>query len=358
MKDPRIVQYAQLLVKQSMQVRKGDRVLIRGDVGAAPLMEEIARFVWRAEAFPYVMPSWDALQRIKYTEASDEQLGTVSKLDEMLTTGFDCMAVIQAPENTKALTGLDPRKMGIHAKAFRPFSKHMISHTRWVACNYPSQGLAQDAEMSLDDYADFVFGACLIDWQATERFMKQIKTAFDVADWVRIVGPGTDLRFRLGGRPGIICAGEKNMPDGEVFYAPVEDSTEGYITYDFPAIYQGREVNGVRLEFREGRVVNASATKGEDFLLQVLDTDPGARVLGEFGIGCNYGIQRFSRDILFDEKIGGTIHLALGQAYEECGGKNESAIHWDMIKDLRREGRVEIDGQAVQENGKFLAIFI
>ncbi|HWI51597.1 MAG TPA: aminopeptidase [Symbiobacteriaceae bacterium] len=357
MKDPRIVQYAQLLVQHSMQVRKGDRVLIRGAVGAAPLMEEIARFVWRAEAFPYVMPSWDALQRIKYTEASDEQLATVGKLDEMLLTGFDCMAVIQAPENTKGLSGLDPRKLSINAKALQPFSRHMIKHTRWVTCNFPTQGLAQDADMSLDDYADFVFGACLIDWQATEAFMNQIKTVFDAADTVRIVGPETDLRFRLGGRPGMVCAGEKNMPDGEVFYAPVEDSTEGYITYDFPAIYQGREVDGVRLEFKAGRVVNASATKGEAFLLKMLDTDPGARVLGEFGIGCNYGIQRFSKDILFDEKIGGTVHLALGRAYEECGGTNDSAIHWDMIKDLRREGRLEIDGKTVQENGKFLAIF-
>ncbi|HWI65465.1 MAG TPA: aminopeptidase [Symbiobacteriaceae bacterium] len=357
MKDPRIATYAQLLVQHSMQVRKGDKVQIRGDVGAAPLMEEVARFVWRAGAFPYVMPSWENLQRIKYGEASDEQLGAVSNLDEMLMTGFDCMAVIRAPENTKGLTGIDVRKMAIQAKAFQPFSKHIINNVRWVTCNYPSHSLAQDADMSLDDYAEFVFGACLIDWQATEGFMRRIKETFDPASQVHIVGPGTDLTFSIAGRHGIICAGDKNMPDGEVFYAPVEDSTEGYITYDFPAIYQGREVDGVRLEFRQGRVVSATAKKGEDFLIQTLDTDPGARVLGEFGIGCNYGIQRFSKDILFDEKIGGTIHLALGRAYEESGGTNQSAVHWDMIKDLRKEGRLELDGQVIQENGEFREIF-
>lgn len=356
MKDTRIEAYAQLLVQHSMQVRRGDKVLIRGDVAAAPLMEEVARFVWRAGGFAYVMPSWENLQRIKYAEASDEQLGTVNKLDEMLMTSFDCMAVIRAPENTKGLTGIDVRKQSIVAKAFQPYQRHVLNHVRWVTCNYPTNALAQDADMPLDEYADFVFGACLIDWQATEGFMQRIKAAFDAAEQVRIVGPGTDLAFSIAGRRGIVCAGDKNVPDGEVFYAPVEDSAEGFITYDFPAIYQGREVDGVRLEFRQGRVVAATAKKGEDFLIKTLDTDAGARILGEFGIGCNYGIQRFSKDILFDEKIGGTIHLALGRAYEEAGGTNQSAIHWDMIKDLRREGRLELDGQVVQENGEFRGI--
>jgi aminopeptidase len=356
-KDPRIAQYAQLLVQHSMQVKPGDKVSIRGDIGAVPLMEEVARQVWRAGGYPWVVPTWEALQIIRYTEASDEQLSTISPVDELMLTGVNCSVVIRAPGNTRGLTGIDSQKQRLVAKAYQPFMKTYMNDVRWVTCNYPCNALAQDADMSLDDYADFVFGACLIDWKATEAYMQQIKNAFDAAGQVRVVGPGTDLTFSIAGRPGIVCAGEKNMPDGEVFYSPVEDSAEGFITYDFPAIYNGREVDGVRLEFSQGRVVRASAKKGEEFLLKMLDTDPGARRLGEFGIGCNFGIQRFSKDILFDEKIGGTIHLALGRAYEEAGGQNQSAIHWDMIKDLRTEGRLELDGRVVQENGKFRGIF-
>lgn len=354
MKDPRIAPYAKLLVEHSMQVKPGDKVLIRGNVGAAPLMEETLRYVLRAGGFPFVMASWDSLAHTKMSEATEEQLSTVTDIDRMLVTGFDCMAVIRAPENTKGLTGIDPLKQAAQAKAFQPLMKHLINDVRWVTCNFPCHALAQDADMTLDDYADFVFGACLIDWKETEAYMNRVKAAFDSAEQVRIAGPGTDLTFSIAGRRGIVCAGEKNMPDGEVFYAPVENSANGYVTYDFPAIYQGREVDGVRLMFRDGRVTDATAKKGEEFLIKTLDTDPGARFLGEFGIGCNFGIQRFSKDILFDEKIGGTVHLALGRSYEESGGTNVSAIHWDMIKDLRTEGRLELDGQVVQENGKFL----
>lgn len=356
MKDPRVAEYARLLVDHSVRVKPGDKVLIRGDLGGVPLMEEVYRQVWRAGGRPYVWPSWEGLQRIRFTEASDQQLAEVTEFDRLLLTGFDCMVHVRAPENTKGLTGLDVRKQTIAAKATQPYMHHLINNVRWVTCNYPCHALAQDADMPLDEYANFVYGACLIDWKETEAFMQRVKDAFDAADRVRISGPETELTFSIRGRKGILCAGDKNMPDGEVFYAPVEDSADGYITYDFPAIYQGREVDGVRLEFKEGRVVAASAKKGEDFLLRILDTDPGARVLGEFGIGCNFGIQQFSKDILFDEKIGGTIHLALGRAYEESGGTNQSAVHWDMIKDLRHQGLLEIDGQVVQENGAFRGI--
>lgn len=357
MKDPRIESYAQLLVEHSMRVKPGDKVLIRGEIGAAPLMEEMTRFVLRAGGFPFVQATWDSLGRIRLEEASIEQLSTVTDIDRVMLTGFDCTAFVRAPENTKMLSGTDSAKQGAQAKAMQPFMRHLINNVRWVTCNFPTNALAQDADLSLDEYADFVFGACLIDWQETKAYMNQIKDTFDAASQVRIVGPETDLTFSIAGRQGIVCAGENNMPDGEVFYAPVEDSAEGYITYDFPAIYRGREVDGVRLEFSKGRVVRAAARKGEDFLLSVLDTDEGARALGEFGIGCNFGITRFSRSILFDEKIGGTIHLALGRAYEESGGTNQSAVHWDMIKDLRREGRIELDGRVVQENGQFRDIF-
>ena len=356
MKDPRIASYAALLVEHSLQVKPGDKVLIRGNIGATPLLEELSRYTLRAGGFPYVFTSWDTLNRIRLTEASEEQLATVTDIDKTLLNGFECMIFVRCPENTKNLTGIDPARQAIQAKAVQPYMKHMLNNIRWTTCNFPCHSLAQDADMSLEDYADFVFDACLVDWKETGAYMQKVKKLFDAASEVRIIGPGTDLRFSIEGRQGILCAGDKNMPDGEVFYAPIEDSAEGYITYDFPAVYQGREVDGVRLEFSGGRVVHASAKKGEEFLLKTLDTDPGARFIGEFGIGCNLGIQRFSKDILFDEKIGGTIHLAVGRAYEESGGTNQSAVHWDMIKDLRQDGRIELDGEAVQVNGKFIKI--
>ncbi|HEY3369103.1 MAG TPA: aminopeptidase [Symbiobacteriaceae bacterium] len=356
MRDPRIAAYAALLVRHSMKVREGDKVLVRGGIAAAPLMEELTRYVLKAGGIPYVWPSWDSLNRLRIAEASDQQLSTVTDIDRVLMTGIDCMAVIKAPDNTKAMTGIDPARPAVQARALQPYMRHLINHVRWVTCNYPCNALAQDAEISLDEYTDFLFKACLIDWLETEAYMNQVKAVFDAGEKVRIIGPGTDLTFRVNDRLGIVCAGDKNMPDGEVFYSPVEDSADGCITYDFPAIYQGREVDGIRLEFAAGQVTRASARKGEDFLLKMLDTDPGARRLGEFGIGCNFGIDRFSKDILFDEKIGGTVHLALGRSYDEAGGTNQSAIHWDMIKDLRGAGRIELDGQVVQECGKFIGI--
>jgi aminopeptidase len=353
MKDPRLSAYAELLVNHSMTVKKGDKVMITGGITAAPLMEELVRHALRAGGFPTILPTWDALSRIKMAESSLEQLSTVTDVEDKLLTGFDCAVFLRAPENTRSMTDVSPERMAAHMRARQSYNTHLHNNVRWVTCNYPCQALAQDADMALEQYADFVFQSCLIDWKQTETYMNRIKSVFDAANLVRLVGPETDLRFSIAGRAGVVCAGTKNMPDGEVFYAPVEDSAEGHVAYDFPAIYQGREVDGVRLRFSGGRVTDAAATKGEDFLLQVLETDPGARRLGEFGIGCNFGITGFTRDILFDEKIGGTIHLAVGRAYEESGGTNKSAVHWDMIKDLRVAGRIELDGRIVQENGEF-----
>ncbi|MFZ3073387.1 MAG: aminopeptidase, partial [Thermodesulfobacteriota bacterium] len=224
----------------------------------------------------------------------------------------------------------------------------------WILCNFPTQALAQEADMSFAEYEDFLYGATNIDWGKVKKEEEKLKRVLDAGKEVRIVGVDTDLKISIKGRKAIACYGERNMPDGEVFLSPIEDSAEGYVYYEMPAIYQGREVTGIRLRFRKGKVVEASADKNEAFLLQMLDTDKGARFLGELGVGVNYGIQQFSKDILFDEKIGGTVHLAVGRSYEEAGGKNKSAIHWDMIKDLRRNGAIYIDGKPVQRNGRFL----
>ena len=224
----------------------------------------------------------------------------------------------------------------------------------WVIAEYPVLSTAQEAGMTLPELEQFIFDAVLLDWDAEARRMHSIAEVFDAADEVRIVGAGTDLTLSLAGRLGAVDDGRVNMPGGEVFYSPVEDSATGVVEFsEFPAVYYGGEVVGARLVFEQGRIVEASAKSGEEFLLRTLDTDEGARGLGELGIGCNPRIQRFMKNVGFDEKIDGTVHLAIGNSYSFNGGTNESAIHWDMVKDLRSEGRIYADGRLVQENGSW-----
>ncbi|MEW5785617.1 MAG: aminopeptidase [Bacillota bacterium] len=354
MPDPRIDHLAEILVHHSTSVQPGETVLIVSTELGQPLVEAVYRKVLALGAFPRLKLTFSTLQPVYYQTASDQQLDTLLEIEEMEYQQAQALITIRAPGNMRELSGIDPARMTRRSKTTRPIMDWVQSgKVRWVVCNYPTQALAQEAEMSLFEYEDFVFGATNIDWLEHSRFQDNIKTVFDAAGEVRLQGPATDLRFSIAGRAGIKCDGSYNMPDGEVFYAPVEDSAEGFITYDFPAIYYGREVNNVYLEFKQGAVVKATAEKNQDLLEKVLQTDDGARRIGEFGIGVNYEIQRFSKDILFDEKIGGTVHLALGNAYPEAGGINRSAIHWDMIKDLRQGGSISLDGRAVQEGGKF-----
>jgi aminopeptidase len=208
--------------------------------------------------------------------------------------------------------------------------------------------------MSLEEFEDFAFDAMLIDYKKLSKQEEKIKKILDKGSKVRIIGKDTDISFSIKGRVGVKCAGERNIPDGEVMTAPVEKSTEGHIAYSYPAIYGGKEVSGVKLWFKKGKVVKATAEKNEKYLHAMLKTDKGASYLGELGIGMNYGIKRFIKQILFDEKIGGTIHLALGSAYKECKGTNESALHWDMILDLKKGGKLIVDGKVIQKNGKLL----
>jgi aminopeptidase len=218
----------------------------------------------------------------------------------------------------------------------------------------PNESFAQAAGMSLGEAMEFFFDATLRDWEEASRRYRRIGDLFQTASRVRIVGRDTDLAFSTAGRTYVVGDGHINIPDGEVYTAPVEDSAEGVITFKYPGVYAGRTIDGIRLELRAGEVVAATADTGEEFLQQILAIDDGARRIGEFGVGVNFGIDRFIGDILFDEKIGGTIHLALGRAYAECGGKNQSALHWDLVKDLRREGAIELDGRRVFEDGRFL----
>jgi len=354
-KDPRIEQLADILVNYSTRVKPGDHVLIRSSPLARPLIEAVYRLVVRNGGYPTLQLGFSSLSRIFFEEASEAQLDYLNPIQRFSVEQSNVMIAIDAPENSRELSGIDPVKLQRMSRTNRPIQEHVMSgKVRWVICNYPTPSLAQDADMSVEDYADFLFGATNIDWRAASARMHRIKERFDAADEVRIVGPDTDITFSIKGRPGVVADGRHNMPDGEVFYAPHEATTRGTISFELPAIYGGREVQGVRLVFQDGKVVEATAAKGEELLHKLLDTDAGARFLGEFGIGCNYGITRYTRDILFDEKIGGSIHLALGRAYPECQGTNQSAIHWDMVKDLRQGGRIYLDGELVQEDGRFL----
>ena len=269
---------------------------------------------------------------------------------------IDALLVIEAPENNRARAAFSPERVEAQLRASRPITDRMLDqHVAWVGCQYPTPALAQEAGMSTEDFADFLYGACLLDWDAEAERMQRHADRFDAAEQVRIVGAETDLTLSVAGRDAKVDAGGSNIPGGEFFLSPVEDSAEGTIAFiEFPAVYSGREVAGIRLRFEAGRVVDASAEREEAFLLEALDTDEGARRLGELGIGCNPGITRHMRNTLFDEKIDGTVHLALGAGIREIGGTNESSIHWDIVKDLRSGGRIELDGEVVQENGSWL----
>ncbi len=355
MKDARLEKLAEILVDYSARVQPGETVLISSTELGQSLVEPVFEKVLEKGAYPLLKLTFSNLQPLYYKKATEEQLDTLLEIEELTYKKADALINIRAPANLKQLTSTDPSRMTRRMQATKPIQEWVLSgNVRWVLCNFPTEALAQEAEMSLREYEDFLFAATNIDWKEQSAFLEKIKEVFDRGEEVRLVGENTDIKFNIVGRPGIKCDGEHNMPDGEVFYSPVEDSAEGYITYDFPAIYQGKEVHNVYLEFKEGKVDKATADKNQELLQQVIETDPGACRLGEFGIGTNYGIERFSKDTLFDEKIGGTIHLALGKSYPEAGGQNDSAVHWDMIKDLRRGGKIYLDGKPVQENGVFL----
>jgi aminopeptidase len=351
--DDRVKALASLLVGYSLKVKRGEVVKISGTELAKPLILAAYEEVIKKGAYPLVDVFFDEANEIFYREGSGTQLDYLSPVKLYAAKKADAALFINSPSNTRMLTGVRPVKITRVRRANKPVSDIIMKKVRWVLVNFPTRALAQEAEMSLAQYEDFLFRSCLVDWKTMKKDLKYLKRLLERSDVVKIVGKDTDITFSIKGRKAIVCAGESNMPDGEIFTAPVEGTVEGRIYYDFPAIFGGREVSGIRLRFERGKVVEAEAEKNGDLLLGLLDTDRGARIPGEFGIGYNYGIDRFTRDILFDEKIGGTIHIALGKSYAESGGKNDSALHWDMIKDLRKDGAIYLDDRAIMEKGKF-----
>jgi aminopeptidase len=365
MADPRLDKLAEILVHYSTEVQPGQWVLIRGHVLALPLVNAVARLVVRAGGNPTVLLTADELEEALLREASEAQLLWVSPIDRLLDEQIDVLIGVRATHNTRSLTGIPPHKQQVRQNARRETMQTFMRRSaegslHWVTTQYPCPAYAQDADMSLSEYEDFVYQATFADqpdpvkcW-CDSRDMQQ-----HLVDWLKgkrqVVarGPNIDLTLLIAGRTFVNSDGKHNMPSGEIFTGPVEDSVQGWVKFSYPAIKDGREVEGVEFEFKDGKVVQARARKNEAYLLSQLDSDTGARYLGEFAIGTNMGIQRFTKSILYDEKIGGTLHMAVGAGYPETGSVNRSAIHWDFICDMRQDSEILVDGELFYKNGQF-----
>jgi len=359
MVDPRVRRMAEILVDHCTEVKEGDVVQIKAYSDLAkPLVLEIYRQVLQKgpqEVITHI--ALEEMREILLREASEEQLAKFPSLRMYEAEHTDVYFAILAPVNTRVLSGMDPGRVAKWRSSDGPIRAYLTDHSRWTVTLYPTPASAQDAAMSLTDFEDFVFGGVDIDWERFSREQQELNELFMQGSEVVIKGEDTDLRMSTKGRTFISADGKLNMPDGEIFTGPIEDSVEGYISFTYPAIFPafgGREVEGIRLWFEQGRVVKATATKGEDYLLAMLDMDQGSRYVGELGLGNNYKINRFIKNILFDEKIGGTVHLAVGRGYPQTGSKNESGLHWDMIKDMRDGGEVYLDGTVVQKDGQWV----
>jgi aminopeptidase len=354
MRDPRLEQYASILVDTCIGVQPGWQVLVSAAPLARPLVDEVARLLGERAAHALIRQNLTG--SLPWALAAPEELlKTVPSIDLHALEHADGLISIDAPENTRERSALSPERLRLRQAALRPAIERVFTgDLKWVGCQYPTPALAQDAGMSTRAFEDFLYGACLLDWDAERERMSRYAERFDAADEVRIVGAETDLTMSLEGRTGEVDAGGGNMPGGEFFYSPVESSAEGTISFlEFPAPYAGREVTGIRLRFESGRVVDASAASEEALLIEQLDQDEGARRIGELGIGCNPEITRFMKNTAFDEKIDGTVHIALGNGLPEVGGTNHSQIHWDIVKDLRPGGQILLDGAVVQQDGSW-----
>ncbi len=363
--DPRVTKFAKILVNYSAKAKKGERALIVSDWLARPLALEVYKELLRAgvvEILVHFEVDEQVLSR-SYNEFSESylklakpfQINAFPKLGEQITKGIDLWFRLYAQTNTRGFANIDSSKITQRTKIIKPLIDHRVEKTKWVLTEFPTEATAQDADMSLAEREDFVYGSVIdVDWEKKSKEQDKLVKRLNKTKDVHIIGEETDLRLKITARKAENGDGKFNMPDGEVFTSVIEDSTDGFITYTYPAIYLGKEFHKVRLEFAGGRVIKATATKGQEDLNKILDMDDGARIVGELGIGNNFKISKFTKNILFDEKIGGSIHLALGNGYKETGSKNESALHWDMIKDLRKGGELWFDDKLVQKDGKWL----
>jgi aminopeptidase len=340
-------------------VQKGERVLIDLFGAGKELVREVVQEVYRAGGYPYVQIHDQEITRTLLLGTSEAHLETWSHhaLEQM--KAMDCYIGIRGYENVSELSDVPEEKMRLYMKLFNHpvHSEQRVKHTKWVVLRYPSAAMAQLANMSTEAFADFYFRVCNVDYDLMSRAMEPLVRRMENTDEVRIVGPGTDLTFSIKNIPVVKCAGQNNIPDGEVFTAPVRDSVNGVITFNTPTVYQGVTFENIRFEFKNGKIVNAFAGNNTDRLNQILDTDEGARYIGEFSIGVNPNIHHPMKDILFDEKINGSFHFTPGQAYEEADNGNRSSIHWDLVCIQRPEyggGEIWFDGELIRKDGRFV----
>jgi aminopeptidase len=368
MMDKRLRKLATILVRYSLSLKKDDLFVISGSTLAAPLIKEVYHQAIERGAHPFTHVGIDGLSEIYYNYSSTQQLKYVSPLSRYEIEHVDASLSIISPENTKNMTHIDPKKQAISSTAHQELHRIFLERAaakdlRWCVTQYPTQASAQDAEMSLAEYEEFIFQAAHVDakdpiryWKTIHTEQEKVRKLLSTKKKLHVYAKDTDLCVSVSGRTWINCAGKENFPDGEVFTGPVENSAEGHITYSFPGSHGGREVNDIQLTFKKGIVVKATASKGEEFLRSMLAMDPGAKRLGEFAFGTNYGVKTYTKNTLFDEKIGGTIHLAVGTGFPETGSKNKSSLHWDMVCDLRKNGEVYADDELIYKNGRFLNI--
>jgi aminopeptidase len=363
MPDPRITKLAQVLVHYSLDLKPGERFVMRTSPSAEELNLAVYEEAIKAGAFVTIMQSIPGARQIFYKYASPDQLEHINDFEKLTTETYNAYLAIDAATNTRELSGIDPKLFAQVSKANAPLEKTFMERAasgkfRWSLTVFPTQAFAQEAEMSLPDYRDFVYGAGMLNepdpvvyWKKVAKEQKKIVDWLAGHDRVILKGSSVDLKMSVKGRKFISADGKNNFPDGEIFTGPVEDTPEGWIRFSYPAIEYGQEVADIELTFEKGKAIKEKASKNQKLLTGQLNSDKGARYLGELGIGTNYGIQKFTKHMLFDEKIGGTIHLALGASYPETGGKNESGIHWDMLCDMK-DAEITVDGELFYKNGK------
>ena len=365
MVDVRVERLAKALVDYSVKVKPGDWVIILAHPIAEPLAREVLRYAVRAGGNTNLLMGVDSTAQIVLEEANEEQLKWISPFDRMPFENADVFISIQATENTRTMTAADPKKEQIRSAARKGiydsyFKRSASGELRWTLTQFPCNAYAQEADMSLSDYENFVYKATFADQEDPVKLWTEVEAKQErLVKWlagkkkIELHGPNIDIRMSMDGRKFLNSSATHNMPGSEVFTSPVEDSVNGWVDYTFPAIRLGREVDGIHLEFKDGKVVKATAKKNEDYLIKMLDQDEGARFLGELGIGTNFAIDRFTKSILYDEKIGGTIHMAVGAGFPEAGGRNKSALHWDMICDMHHDSEIRVDGELFYQNGEF-----
>jgi len=364
--DKRLEKLAYILVNHSLRIKKNDLFLISGNSVASPLILEVYQQALKRGAFPYTRVAVEGLPETFYNNASEKQLKYISPVSKFEIENIDAHLGINSQINTRSMTNVDPKKQAITSSAHQPIHDIFLNRTakkelRWCLTQYPTNASAQDAEMSLEEYEDFIFKAAHVDkkdpiahWKNVYKEQEKIRKLLQSKKKLHVIAKDTDLTVSVVGRKWINCYGKENFPDGEVFTGPVENSAEGHISYSFPASHGGRLVEDIQLWFKKGKVVKSDASHGKKALNSLLDMDKGSRYIGEFAFGTNYGVKKYTKNTLFDEKIGGTIHIAVGMGYPETGSKNKSGLHWDMMCDLRKHGEVYADGELIYKNGNFL----